>query len=235
MLYLGTSGWYYDHWKDTFYPEDLKKSEWLAYYSKQFNTVEVNASFYRLPFRNMVKGWKNKTPDTFLLTFKGSKSITHNKKLKGVEEYIDKFFERIKLSEKIGVVLWQLPPSLKKDNDRLENFMTKLDPDIRHCIEFRHKSWFEKDVYDLLRQYDIAYCIISAPGLPSTIQVTTDFAYFRWHGVNNWYKHNYSKNELNGWATKIKQLDVKDIFGYFNNDYMGYAPKNCKALKEILE
>jgi len=235
MLYLGTSGWYYDDWIDNFYPKDMKKTEWLEYYSQKFNTVEVNASFYRLPFKNMVKGWKNKTPDDFTLTFKGSRVITHNQKLNNVEEYLDRFFQRIRLSEKVGVVLWQLPPNLKKDIDRLENFISNLDSSIKQCVEFRHKSWFDQDVYDVLDKYDIAYCIISAPGLPSTIQVTSDFAYFRWHGVDDWYKHNYSKNELNGWATKIKQLDVNEIYGYFNNDFNAYAPKNCELLKELLK
>lgn len=235
MFYFGTSGWYYDDWVNNFYPKDIEKNEWLIYYSQRFNSVEVNASFYRLPFKNMVKGWNNKTPDDFLFTFKGSRLITHNKKLKNVDESLNRFFKRIKMSDKIGVVLWQLPPFLKKDLNLLENFFTKLDSNIKQCIEFRHKSWFEEDVFDLLRRYNVAYCIISAPGLPSTIKVTSDFAYFRWHGINDWYKYNYSKNELNGWASKIKQLDVKDVFGYFNNDYNGYAPQNCMVLKELLK
>ncbi len=235
MLYLGTSGWYYDDWKDVFYPSDITKSDWLNYYSSVFNTVEVNASFYRLPFKNMVKGWKNKTPDDFIFTFKGSRLITHNKKLKNVNDYLNKFFERIKLSEKVGVVLWQLPPSLKKDIDRLEQFFDNLNKSFRHCIEFRHKSWFDEDVYDVLKKHNIAYCIISAPDLPSTIQVTTNFAYIRFHGVNEWYKYNYSKNELNGWATKIKQMNVDDVYIYFNNDYNGNAPKNGKLLIDLLK
>ncbi|MBD3193828.1 MAG: DUF72 domain-containing protein [Candidatus Lokiarchaeota archaeon] len=235
MLYCGTSGWYYDDWKNVFYPSNIKKSDWLNYYSSVFNTVEVNASFYRLPFKNMVKGWKNKTPDNFIFTFKGSRLITHNKKLKNVNDYLDKFFKRITLSEKVGVVLWQLPPSLKKDIDRLEQFFDNLSTEFRHCVEFRHDSWFDPDVYDVLKKHNIAYCIISAPGLPSTIQVTTDFAYIRFHGTHEWYKHKYSKNELNGWATKIKQMNVDDIYVYFNNDYNAFAPKNAKSLIDLLK
>lgn len=235
MLYVGTSGWYYDDWKNVFYPSDIKKSDWLNYYSSVFNTVEVNASFYRLPFKNMVKGWKNKTPDDFIFTFKGSRLITHNKKLKNVNDYLDKFFERIKFSEKVGVVLWQLPPSLKKDIDRLEQFFDNLNNEFRHCIEFRHKSWFNQDVYDVLKKHNIAYCIISAPSLPSTIQVTTNFAYIRFHGVNEWYKYDYSKNELNGWAAKIKQMNVDDVYIYFNNDFNAFAPKNAKSLIDLIK
>jgi uncharacterized protein YecE (DUF72 family) len=123
MIYLGTSGWYYEEWADRFYPGDLQKNKWLEFYAKIFNTVEVNASFYRLPSKNMIKGWKNKTPDDFLLTFKGSKLVTHNKKLKDSDGYLKKFFDRIKLAEKkVGVILWQLPPQLTKDIPLLEDF-----------------------------------------------------------------------------------------------------------------
>ena len=234
MLYLGTSGWYYEHWIDQFYPSDLSKSDWLSFYADRFNTVEVNASFYRLLFKNMIKGWKNKTPDDFLLTFKGSQLITHKKKLQDVEEYLNRFHQRIRLAKKIGVVLWQLPPSLKKDIDRLESFLQLLDSDMRHCVEFRHKSWFDDGVFDLLRRYNIGFCILSAPKLPSMVQVTSDFAYIRWHGVNDWYQHDYTDVELKEWAETINSFDVDTVFGYFNNDYQGFAPKNCLTLKKIL-
>ncbi len=235
MIYLGTSGWSYDDWIGKFYPEDLQKNEWLKFYSKKFNTVEVNASFYRLPFKNMIRSWKDKTPDDFLLTFKGSQLITHRKKLKNSEDYLKKFYDRIKLAdEKVGVILWQLPPQLSKDKTLLEKFLNKLNYDYKQCIEFRHKSWFDKEIYKLLEKYNIAFCIISAPGLPSTIEVTSDFVYIRWHGINDWYKHNYSKNELNEWASRIKKIDAKDVFGYFNNDYNAFAPKNCLELKKMI-
>jgi uncharacterized protein YecE (DUF72 family) len=237
MIYLGTSGWSYKDWIGPFYPENLKQNKWLEFYSKKFDTVEVNASFYRLPFKNMVKGWKNKTPDDFLLTFKGSKLITHNKKLKEVDKYLEKFYNRIKLAEeKVGVILWQLHPKIKKDLDLLENFLNKLDKNIKQCVEFRDKSWFCSDVYSLLEKYNVAFCIISAPSLPTNIQITTNFAYIRWHGEGkDWYRYDYSDEQLNGWATQIKKLEVNDVFGYFNNDYDAFAPKNCLKLKKILE
>lgn len=236
MIHLGTSGWYYDNWEEIFYPKDIEKNQWLEFYSQKFDTVEVNASFYRLPFKNMIKGWKNKTPENFLLTFKGSKLITHNKKLKNSEDYLEKFFNRIKLAQnKIGVILWQLPPKVKKDVNLLEDFLNKLSSDYNQCIEFRHKSWFNNDeVINLLKKYNTAYCIISAPNLPSTVKVTADFAYIRWHGKDDWYRYNYSNDELNSWATQIKKIEVDEIYGYFNNDFEGLAPKNCLKLKEIL-
>lgn len=232
--YLGTSGWYYDHWIDTFYPSDLSKGDWLPFYAQRFNTVEVNASFYRLPFKNMVKGWKNKTPDNFSLTFKGSQLITHKRKLKNIKDYLSTFQQRIRLAEKIGVVLWQLPPTLSKNIHRLNDFLGLLDKNMRHCIEFRHKSWFEDEVYNLLRNHDVGFCILSAPKLPTEIQVTSDFAYIRLHGIHDWYKHDYSEKELKKWAETINNLKVDTVFCYFNNDYNGFAPKNCSRLKELL-
>ncbi len=236
MIYLGTSGWSYDHWVDTLYPEDLKKGDWLKFYSKKFNSVEVNASFYRLPFKNMVKGWVNKTPTDFLLTFKGSNLITHKKKLKDSEDYLDKFYSRFKLLEgKKGAILWQLPPSLHRDDDLLENFLSNLSSDSDQVIEFRHKSWFNQKIYDLLEKYGIGFCITSCPEFTTDTIVTADFAYFRWHGVKDWYRYKYSKQELKNWAEKIKKLDVDRVYGYFNNDFQGNAPKNCQMLKEILK
>jgi uncharacterized protein YecE (DUF72 family) len=116
----------------------------------------------------------------------------------------------------------------------LKIFLSKLDSDYKQCIEFRYKSWFQEEVYTLLKKYNVAYCVISAPGLPSTIKITSDFAYFRWHGKKDWYKYNYSTEELQGWATQIKKMDVDDVYGYFNNDFRGFAPKNCLELKQIL-
>ena len=235
MIHLGTSGWYYQDWIELFYPNNLAKKDWLIYYATQFDTVEVNASFYRLPSENMINGWKKRTSHDFLFTFKGSQFITHKKKLHDIDDYLVKFFNRIKIiKEKIGVVLWQLPPQMKRNITQLEDFLNRIDPDVRHCIEFRHKSWFEKDVYTILDKYNVAFCIISAPNLPFTIQITSDFAYFRMHGINDWYKHDYSRKELNTLATEIKRLKEKDIFVYFNNDFQGFAPKNCRELKELL-
>jgi uncharacterized protein YecE (DUF72 family) len=236
MIHLGTSGWSYDAWVGKFYPDDLKKRDWLGFYSKKFNTVEVNASFYRLPFKNMVKGWKDKTPKDFLLTFKGSNLITHKKKLKDVDEYLDKFYSRFDmLEDKKGVVLWQLPPSLKRDDALFENFLNSLNSDVDQVFEFRHKSWFDDKIYSLLEDYNVGFCIVDSPDINTDFVVTSDFAYIRWHGKNDWYKHDYSKEYLEKWAEKIKDSGVKDVYGYFNNDYKGFAPKNCKELKDLLK
>lgn len=235
MFHFGTSGWYYEEWVGEFYPEDISKKEWLGFYSEEFDTVEVNASFYRIPFENMVKGWKTRVPDDFIFSFKGNRMITHRKKLKEVEGDIDRFMERISLAgDKLGPVLWQLPPGLKRKDERLEEFISLLPAENKHVIEFRNKSWFDEGVYSLLEKYGICLCIISGPKLPETLETTADFSYIRWHGKEHWYNWDYSDEELQAWATRIDEFDVNDVYGYFNNDVGGFAVKNCKRLMEIL-
>lgn len=236
MIYLGCSGWYYDHWIGLFYPPDKDKSEWLGYYTKFFNTVEVNASFYRLPFPNMLKSWYRKTPQDFIFTLKANKNITHTKppgKNKGLIKRFCQLSDVLK--EKLGCILFQFPPSLKKDLKLLETFLKLLDKEKKNVIEFRHKSWYSKDVYEILMDYNVAYCIVSAPGLPTHIEVTRDFSYIRWHGKKHWYSDNYSEGELKEWANVIKKLREKGpVFGYFNNDFGGFAPNNCITLNKLL-
>jgi len=236
MIHLGTSGWYYDDWVGTFYPHTISKSEWLPFYTQHFHTVEVNASFYRLPFENMIKGWEKKTPDDFLFVFKGSQVITHRKHLQNIGENLQQFYQRIRLiNKKLAVVLWQLPPQLKQDSDVLEGFLSQLDTAIPQVIEFRHSSWFTDNVYALLSKYNVGFCIISAPGFPIILKTTTDFAYIRWHGKDTWYDYLYSPEEIQDWAQRIQKLDVKDIYGFFNNSYNAYAPKNCQHLLNLLD
>lgn len=235
MIRLGTSGWYYKEWAGEFYSDDIPSKEWLGFYSREFDTVEVNASFYRVPFENMVKGWKNRVPDDFIFSFKGNRMITHRKKLKEVEEDVDRFMDRISLvGSKLGPVLWQFPPGLKRDDGRLEDFISLLSGRGRHVIEFRNRSWFDPGVYSLLEKYGICLCVISGPGLPEIVEATADFSYIRWHGKEHWYNWDYSEEELLIWKDRILGIGVKDVFGYFNNDAGGFAVKNCRELKEIL-
>lgn len=236
MIRTGTSGWYYDEWAGDFYPEGLPKREWLNFYSNHFNAVEVNASFYRLPTENMLKSWNRRGPEGFLYVLKGSRLITHRKRLKDIDQQLEKFISRISiLKEKAGPVLWQLPGRIKRDDDLLKGFCSKLPDEHRHVIEFRDGSWLADDVYDILKDHDIAYCIVDCPDLPSKMEMTTDFAYIRFHGRDHWYSHDYSDQELGGWASRIKQLDTDNVFCFFNNDQGGYAPKNCLKLKKMLQ
>ena len=234
-VHLGTSGWYYEHWRGIFYPEDLPKGEWLLHYLKYFNTVEINASFYRFPFPNMLKAWVKKTPEGFIFAVKANRRITHEQPI-AREDLLRAFYDRIALlGDRKGPILFQLPPSLKKDIGLLEEFLGKLDPDEENVVEFRHPTWFDKDTYKVLSDYKVRYCIVSAPGIPMDVEVTAEFAYIRWHGTVNWYASEYSMAELRYWADIIKDIAKEyKVYGYFNNDFYGYAVKNCMELKELL-
>lgn len=235
MFHFGTSGWYYEDWIGEFYPEEISKREWLGFYSKDFDTVEVNASFYRVPFENMVKGWRDRTPDDFIFSFKGNRLITHRKRLKDVGEDIVRFMDRVSMvGDKLGPILWQFPPGLKRNDELLEGFISQFPSENQYVIEFRNKSWFDKEVYSLLEEYRVSLCVISGPRLPEIMEITADFSYIRWHGKEHWFNWDYSEEELRVWADRIKEMDVKDLYGYFNNDVGGFAVKNCRRLREIL-
>lgn len=233
---IGCSGFYYKDWVGKFYPEDLNKSKWLEFYAESFDTVEINNSFYRMPKEKTVQGWYDRTPEDFTFTLKGSRYVTHIKRLKDIAESVAYFYHLADiLAEKLGCILWQLPPSLKKDMERLENFCKTLKPHYKNVIEFRHPSWFDDEVYALLTKYQVAYCIISAPeGLPEDVITTANFAYIRFHGKTYWYNYNYSKEQLLQWKEKMEALDVEQVFVYFNNDYNVRAVENGKLLKELL-
>lgn len=234
--HFGTSGWYYDEWVGEFYPGDVPKKEWLSFYSREFDTVEVNSSYYRVPLENMIKGWWRKVPEDFVFSFKGNRMITHRKRLKDVDEEVRRFMERVSLiGEKLGPVLWQLPPGLKRDDGLLEGFLSCLSEKGRHAVEFRDRSWFDVGVYSLLEKYGIGLCIISGPGLPEVLETTSDLSYIRWHGKEHWYNWDYSEEELKIWAKRISDLDAREVFGYFNNDAGGFAVHNCRRLKALLK
>ncbi|MGC9553693.1 MAG: DUF72 domain-containing protein [Thermoplasmatota archaeon] len=234
MIHLGTSGWYYGHWQGRFYPPELERRQWLDYYAQRFSTVEVNASFYRLPSARMVESWRRRTPEGFVLAFKGSRVVTHRRRLEDVEGYLGTFYERISLArEKRGPVLWQLPPSLERDDGLLESFLAALNQEVPQALEFRHRSWLARPVYRLLERYGMALCVASCPDLEPVVEVTAPFVYIRWHGPREWYASGYTDQELQRWAHVIRSLEVP-VYGYFNNDARGYALDNCRTLREML-
>lgn len=237
-IYIGTSGYSYPHWVDVFYPEDLSQGKWLEFYAQHFNTVELNVTFYRLPQEKAFEGWYKKTPKDFLFVVKGSRFITHVKKLTDSEEPLDLLISRAKLlKEKLGIILWQLPPTLKADRRRLEKFLVLCSQFkvCRQAFEFRHQSWFVDEIYELLKKYNLALCIADSPTWPLVEEITADFTYLRFHGGKELYGSNYSDRELKNWASKIKKWQKKnlDIYCYFNNDAYGYAVSNAKTLKKL--
>lgn len=234
MIRIGTSGWSYEHWKRLFYPESLPKERWLQFYSSNFNTVEINSTFYRLPFENVVKGWYRKTPDDFVFSVKGTRQVTHRKRLRKVEEDVERFMRRIEfLGEKLKIVLWQFPPSLKKDLKLLNDFLDILPGNFKYAVEFRHKSWFCDDVFEILKEKKVATCIVDSSRIKSPWIVTSDFAYIRLHGPGKLYSSEYGPERLREIAKKIFELNV-DTFVYFNNDFEGYAIKDANLLKKFL-
>jgi len=238
-IIIGTSGWWYDHWRGIFYPSELEQKEWFSHYTGSFDSVEINSSFYRLPFPNMVKGWASKAPQNFRFTLKMWRRVTHFKKLKGVKEDLDIFFERIRpLESRLGAILYQLPPSLKIDLDLLAEFLKILPLNLDQAIEFRHSSWLTEDTFSLLAKYNLAYCIVSMPKFPEVIRLTSNISYIRFHGKETLYGSSYSDEELGGWAERIRDLinqGIERVYVYFNNDYNAYAVFNALKLKELLQ
>jgi len=236
-LFIGTSGWNYDHWKGAFYPEDSKSPEWFEYYSKRLQTVEINNSFYNLPELSTIKKWYRSAPDGFLFSVKASRYITHMKKLKDPRKPLIKMMRRVgPLKEKLGPVLFQLPPRWKCNTERLKSFLDTLPGKSRFAMEFRDDSWWNKDVYKLLEKYGVAYCIFDLNGQTSPREVTTDLVYIRLHGPKGAYQGKYDSKELAGWAGAISswRRQGKKVYCYFDNDDNGYAPQNALALREML-
>lgn len=232
---IGTSGWNYPHWKGLFYPSQLARARWLEFYAEHFDTVEVNATFYRLPVRQTFEKWRERTPEGFLWSIKASKYITHTKRLKGPREPLKRLYGAVEgLREKAGVILFQLPPSLPFEPERFEAFCDNLNPSFRHVLEIRHPSWIHEGLFRILQDHNMAFCISDTAGrYPYHEAVSADFVYVRLHGSKRLYASKYSRQELEAWARKIKAWD-RETFLYFDNDYQGYAVQNAIELKTLL-
>jgi len=235
---IGTSGWHYDHWRDLFYPPKLAKSGWLEFYARHFPTVELNASFYHLPSESAFTTWYKSSPPDFTFAVKVSRFITHIKRLKDSEGPLENFLKRAELlGEKLGPLLYQLPPGMHRDDTTLESFLAILPKGLRHVFEFRHESWLDDDVFETLRRHNVGLCVFDMPKLTCPLAATADFAYVRFHGSDALYSSNYSDEALSGWAKKLAQLPdtVKAVYIYFNNDIGGYALDNARTLRTYLQ
>ncbi len=234
--YIGTSGWNYNHWIDVFYPKGLPSSKWLGFYAQHFDTVEINFSFYRLPERETFEKWQKETPKDFTFAVKASRYITHLKRLRDPQDPLERMINNARgLGDKLGPILYQLPPSFKIDMERLRTFLELLPKDLKHVMEFRNPSWQAEEVFKLLREYSVGYCIMSAPGLPRVMEVTAPFAYIRMHSGGVETEGNYEEPMLEWWAEQvIKILEKVDVYVYFNNDYKGFAVQNAKRLRELV-
>jgi len=235
--YIGCSGWHYDHWRGLCYPEGLPKPKWLQFYAQQFATVELNNSFYRLPSEKAFTAWRESTPDNFIFAVKVSRFITHIKRLKNLDSAVENFLSRAcLLKKKLGPLLYQLPPNMKRNDEVLENLLSSLPQKYHHVFEFRHESWIDDSVFHILQQYNAGLCVFDMPGFTCPLVATSDFAYIRFHGSESLYSSCYSDEELSQWAQRIAHLgrDLKAIYIYFNNDAEAFAVENAVTLKDFL-
>lgn len=238
-LHIGTSGWHYKHWKGDFYPADLPSARYLPWYVRHFKTVEINNCFYRLPAEAAVRNWREQTPDDFCFAVKGSRFITHLKRLLDAEAALATYLDRMELlGPKLGPILFQLPPNWRVNLERLETFLAALPLNgHRYVFEFRDPSWYADSVYQLLRQYGAALCLHDWRGEQSPKELTTDFTYIRFHGATGKYQGNYSPAMLESWGENICEWgqQLRDIYVYFNNDVGGHAIRNALELEKQLE
>lgn len=236
-IYIGTSGWHYRHWLGKFYPANLPTSRMFEFYQKCFDTVELNNSFYRLPSPEAFAAWRDAAPSNFIFAVKGSRFLTHNKKLKEPEQALQNLLPRAEvLGEKLGPFLFQLPPRWKVNVERLESFLQSLPKFHRYAFEFREPSWNTQAVYGTLRRHNAAYCIHELAGFQTPREITTNFCYIRLHGPGGKYQGCYTAEALRLWQARIRswQAALNAVYVYFDNDDSGYAARNALELKEML-
>lgn len=235
-IFVGTSGWTYDDWTERFYPKEVKGSERLSFYANHFDTVEVNATFYRLPTETMIAAWNRRLGGDFHLVVKGSRVVTHLKKLGDCQDSLRTFLDRALRIHRLKVILWQLPPSLHKDMERLDSFLSLLPQNVRHAIEFRHKSWWDEETAEALSRYRAAFVTISHPTLPAMVFPTTDFVYVRFHGKDKaLYHYDYADEELSQWVELLRpHLAGRTLYAFFNNDFDANAVRNAMSFRKML-
>lgn len=230
---IGTSGWQYDDWKSVLY-EGVPKARWLEHYTTVFPTVEVNNTFYNLPKEMTFSDWETRTPEGFVFVCKASRFITHIRRLEDVTEPITRFVERASLlGEKLGAVLYQLPPSLKRDDERLKAFLDVIPVHPPASIEFRHESWYDEAVYELMRSHDIALCVADSPKHRTPLVVSASWAYVRLHGLED--EGSYDDESISQWAKRIAALQADPTYVFFNNDRAGNAVGDALRLTRAVE
>jgi uncharacterized protein YecE (DUF72 family) len=238
-VWIGCSGWNYRDWREAFYPKGLPARRWLEHYSRVFDTVEVNNTFYRLPSRSAVEVWVEQSPAGFCFAVKASRYLTHMKRLTDMGQGVERFYERIEPlieARKLGPVLWQLPGNFVRDDERLAAALAAL-PAGRHAFEFRHPTWFCAEVYELLGGHGVALVIGDTPERPfQTHELTADWTFIRFHYGSRGRGGNYSPHELETWKRRIARWRSSvEVFAYFNNDWNAFAVQNALALKRLLD
>jgi uncharacterized protein YecE (DUF72 family) len=236
---VGCSGWTYRHWRGgVFYPDGLPAGRWLEHYASRFDTVELNTTFYRLPTQHAAERWADETPDGFTFAVKMSRFATHVRRLRTAGEDLATLLDHVAplvRAGKLGPLLWQLPPTFRRDDERLEHALGELPGSLRHAFEFRHESWFAPEVLELLQAYGVALVIADRPEIQAfqTHDLTAGFVFVRFHHGSRGRRGNYSSAELDDWAARIRRWSSEhDVYAYFNNDWEGFAPANAAALRD---
>lgn len=239
MLYLGTSGWNYKHWRETFYPKGLPQSRWLEFYGERFQTVELNNSFYRLPSPEQFAAWRERSPDDFIFTVKMSRYLTHIKRLREPQEPVERFLTHVApLREKLGPILLQFPPTYKVDLSALEETLSLFPDDKRVVVEFRHASWFDDDVLALCEKFGVAWCLADRMSKPITpVQKTTDWAFLRFHEGAASPHPCYGRSALATWVDRLTAMHgtTQDVYVYFNNDPRACALRDARTFGRTAE
>jgi len=235
-LNIGCSGWFYWHLKGSFYPSQMPTSEWFSHYADHFSTVELNAPFYSWPTLRTVETWRHQAAGRDMTyTVKVSELITHIRKFEATATLVRDFgYIADLLGSRMGCFLFQLPPSYHYSADRLQQILAQLDPARRNVVEFRHSSWWREDVYAAFERANAIFCSLSGPRLPDPVIRTAEDVYVRFHGVERWYRHDYSEAELADWARRIREARPGRVWVYFNNDFDGYAIKNATMMSKLL-
>ena len=238
-IHVGTSGWSYEHWRGILYPHEARRRERLGYYARHFRTVELNSSYYRWPRDRTFEYWRDALPEDFLLTVKAPRGLTHAARLYAPERWAERIGGALaRLGAKRGVLLAQLPPTLARDDARLEYFLSVLPAWLRVAVEFRHASWHCEEVFRLLERHGAAYCVMSGAQLPCVLRATAPFVYARLHGPDreHLYAGSYTEDDLRWWAARILEWAAsgRDVYAYFNNDGGGNAVRNAAALRRLL-
>lgn len=236
QIHIGTSGWFYWHWRGVLYPKSGRPDRWFKLYTHTFRTVELNAPFYKWPAESTVKGWRRNAPEGFRYSVKVNRLITHDKRLQGTKRLIGKFYSIAEtLGTKMGCFLFQFPPGFRYSAVRLRNLVDQLDPAHRNAIEFRHPSWWRDEVYCDFAKAGLIFCSVSGPKVPDDLIKTSDALYVRFHGHSPGYGDDYQKAELAAWAGKICLSGAREAWIYFNNDRKGYAVENARQMIKLIQ
>lgn len=236
---IGTSGWSYDHWQGILYPERTPVGKRLPYYIQRYDTVEVNATYYRWPTEAAFQDWYRSTPEGFLVSVKASRGLSHFAKLNNPERWLDRMADGLRhLHEKRGPLLVQLPHFFPPNLERLDQFLAKVPDWIRVAMEFRHPEWHQEEVFRILERHNAAYCVMSGARLPCVLRATADFVYVRFHGpdAEHLYAGSYPDNDLRWWTDRIHEwlAQGRDVLGYFNNDPYGWALNVADRLRALV-